>query len=597
MQAALETDIKIKTNTNACNECCICTKECAFLSKYGSPGRIIELYTSDPDRCLAISFECSLCGLCKKRCPKGVDAPAMFLRMRRRAFQEGKANFPEHRGILNYEKKGTSKRYTHYGLPENCRHVFFPGCTLPGTRPGVTWKAYAYLKKKIPDMGIVLDCCTKPSHDLGRQDYFQAMFDEMKAFLLEKGVREIIVACPNCHKIFSTYARELAVKTVYEIIAQDSLDSKVTPCGTVTVHDPCPVRFSNQVQDAVRTIVTSRGLKIIESSHTRSETLCCGEGGSVGCMAPELAQTWTQKRIEESKGMPVVTYCAGCAGFLSGRTRVFHVLDQVFEPARTLGGKPKVSKAPLTYLNRIRLKKKFQREDAAVTRERTLSPVKRDLKPVILKWAVLGLILATAVGIRESGMTRYMDTDKLRDLIQGFGHLAPLVYILIYTIAPALLLPGLPITIAGGILFGPLWGVVYTILGATMGAGLAFLVSRYVSSDFISSRLTGPKWIKLADSVEKNGWKVVAITRLIPIFPFNLLNYAFGLTRIRFSHYILTTFVCMLPGCIAFIVFSSSLLDLLTGKISAQFALGLAMIIIVALIPMIYNKTKKKGLL
>jgi uncharacterized membrane protein YdjX (TVP38/TMEM64 family) len=94
--------------------------------------------------------------------------------------------------------------------------------------------------------------------------------------------------------------------------------------------------------------------------------------------------------------------------------------------------------------------------------------------------------------------------------------------------------------------------------------------------------------------VERHGWKMVAFTRLIPAFPFNLLNYAFGLTKIKFSHYAITTFFCMLPACIAFIVFSSSLLDLIRGKVSPGLIIGIGLIVLVSLIPLFYKKFKTR---
>ena len=195
-----------------------------------------------------------------------------------------------------------------------------------------------------------------------------------------------------------------------------------------------------------------------------------------------------------------------------------------------------------------------------------------------------------------TGAAGYLDQDRLRELIAGYGMMAPLIYMAIYTLAPALLLPGLPITIAGGILFGPFWGVVYTITSATMGACLAFLISRYVAREWVTGKLRSPRWRRIDAGVERHGWKVVAFTRLIPLFPFNLLNYAFGLTRIGFWPYALTTFVCMLPACVAFIVFSSSLLDLVRGKVSGTLLVGAALIVLVSLVPIIYRRRQmRKG--
>jgi len=122
---------------------------------------------------------------------------------------------------------------------------------------------------------------------------------------------------------------------------------------------------------------------------------------------------------------------------------------------------------------------------------------------------------------------------------------------------------------------------------------VAFLVSRYVARDWVEAKLTGSRWRKLDADVEQHGWKVVAFTRLIPLFPFNLLNYAFGLTKIRFVEYAVTTFFCMLPACIAFIVFSSSLLGLLKGKVSGTFLLGILLIVLVSLIPLFYRRLQQ----
>jgi hypothetical protein len=110
----------------------------------------------------------------------------------------------------------------------------------------------------------------------------------------------------------------------------------------------------------------------------------------------------------------------------------------------------------------------------------------------------------------------------------------------------------------------------------------------------VAAKLSSPRWRKLDKEVEKNGWKVVAFTRLIPLFPFNLLNYAFGLTGVKFSHYALATFLFMLPATIAFITFSSSLLDLVRGKVSPTFLFGLVLMVLVSLLPVFYRRWSRK---
>ena len=116
----------------------------------------------------------------------------------------------------------------------------------------------------------------------------------------------------------------------------------------------------------------------------------------------------------------------------------------------------------------------------------------------------------------------------------------------------ALLLPGLPLDLAAGIAFGPVWGTIYSILGATGGATVAFLVARTVARDWVEERLSG-RLARIKAGVEGEGWRFVAFVRLVPIIPFNLLNYALGLTRIRLVPYVIASFVFMLPATVAYV--------------------------------------------
>jgi uncharacterized membrane protein YdjX (TVP38/TMEM64 family) len=229
------------------------------------------------------------------------------------------------------------------------------------------------------------------------------------------------------------------------------------------------------------------------------------------------------------------------------------------------------------------------------SRERTFAGAVTSKKRPFLKLLLfLAFIAAAVFVVRTTGASRYLEQQTLRTLIQSYGSVAPLAYICIYALAPSFFVPGLPITILGGVLFGPFWGVVYAIVGSAAGACVAFLVSRYLARDWVEQQLKSPRWRRLDESVEKHGWKVVAFTRLIPLFPFNMLNYAFGLTNIGFCAYAMATLFCMLPACIAFIVFSSSLLDLIRGKVSLTFIIGSLLIILVSLFPLLYRRYRKR---
>lgn len=578
-----------------CNECGNCVSECAFLRRYGTPKTIADSFDASNKASLSRPFECSLCGLCTAVCPERLDLENLFLEMRREAVERGFDHFPEHAPLLNYERLGTSRRFTLYRLPAGCTTIFFPGCALSGTHPESVSTVFSLLQKADPAMGIVFDCCLKPSHSLGRERYATAMFAEMRDYLLAQGVKEVLVGCPNCQVMFESFGQGLAVRTVYEVLEESALPLEQV-AGSVTVHDPCVIRNAEPVQQAVRTLLQRQGLTVEEMPHSGKTTLCCGLGGGVMLLAPDLAKEVAARRKDEAQGRRIITYCAGCVQALAPHTPASHLLDLLFAPDRTLAGKKKGTAAPFTYLNRLRLKKSFNTmKGSAMLRERTFTAEegqkkKRSWKPLVF----LVLLAAAVAGVHLSGAAQYLQEERLRELISSYGALAPAIYILIYALAPVLLLPGLPLTIAGGILFGPFWGVVYTITGATLGASLAFLVARYLARDWVAAKLTGPKWAKLDREVEQHGWKVVAFTRLIPAFPFNLLNYAFGLTRVPFSHYALATFFCMLPACIAFIVFSSSLLGLIRGNLSPTALLGIVLMVAVSLIPVFYRRYKSR---
>jgi uncharacterized membrane protein YdjX (TVP38/TMEM64 family)/Fe-S oxidoreductase len=587
---------RLQMVSGGCVGCDLCQKECAFLRRYGKPKDIVDRYNPSRREDQWMPFECSLCGLCTAVCPVGVDPAELFLEMRRETVRQGSGVFPEHAVLTDYERRGTSSRYSYYGLPDACHTVFFPGCTLSGTRSEKVIFAYQRLRELIPSLGIVLDCCTKPSHDLGRQDHFTAMFGEMRDYLVSYGITNVIVACPNCYKVFNRYGTGLSTTTIYEILTGSATTGAGRTEDAVTIHDPCVVRFDEEIHKSVRKLVCSWGHNVNEMVHRGAETLCCGEGGAAGFLAPDLATEWVKLRQGEAADRMIVTYCAGCASKLGKVTPTVHVLDILWDgDAGNLTG-AKVAKPPLTYWKRLRLKKWFKKHmPAAVTRERTFTGKGQEKKAGVTKFVIFLLFLTGVfAAVKTSGLSQYLEQQTLKTWIVSCGAFAPIVYMLFYAIAPALFLPGLPITIAGGILFGPLWGIVYTITGATAGACVAFLVSRYLAREWVEGRLKSPRWRRLDEGVERHGWKVVAFTRLIPLFPFNLLNYAFGLTGIGFRQYAAATFVCMLPACIAFIVFSSSLLDLIRGKVSAAFVIGLVLIILVSLLPLLYRRYRAK---
>jgi uncharacterized membrane protein YdjX (TVP38/TMEM64 family) len=148
---------------------------------------------------------------------------------------------------------------------------------------------------------------------------------------------------------------------------------------------------------------------------------------------------------------------------------------------------------------------------------------------------ILRLVLVVALVAAIAWLAlhhQYVQAAQLEQHPRRFGAWAPIFFIFLYSVATVLFFPGSVLTILGGALFGPLWGTLWNLAGATMGATLAFATARYVASDWVAKR-TGERRARLMRGVEEEGWRFVAFVRLVPLFPFNLVNYAFGLTRIR----------------------------------------------------------------
>jgi uncharacterized membrane protein YdjX (TVP38/TMEM64 family) len=147
--------------------------------------------------------------------------------------------------------------------------------------------------------------------------------------------------------------------------------------------------------------------------------------------------------------------------------------------------------------------------------------------------------------------------------ISGLGAAGLLIFIALYIMACVLLLPGSILTLGAGVVFGVVQGSIAVSIGATLGATSAFLVGRYLARNWVAKRIAGNKKFNAVDeAVGKEGWKIVLLTRLSPVFPFNLLNYAYGLTKVSLSHYFFASWIGMMPGTVMYVYLGSLAGDL-----------------------------------
>lgn len=200
-----------------------------------------------------------------------------------------------------------------------------------------------------------------------------------------------------------------------------------------------------------------------------------------------------------------------------------------------------------------------------------------------------------AVGIALAWLYRdWLTTAAVTRWVDQSGFWGPAVFVGIYVLAPALFLPGSVLTLAGGALFGPIPGALLSLTGATVGATLAFLIARYLAAAWVERRVSG-RLQEIKEGVEREGWRFVAFVRLVPLFPFNLLNYALGLTRLSVQAFAVTSFITMAPGALAYAYLGYAGREAVSGgpDLVRKGLLALALLAAVALLPSLIRRWRR----
>lgn len=178
---------------------------------------------------------------------------------------------------------------------------------------------------------------------------------------------------------------------------------------------------------------------------------------------------------------------------------------------------------------------------------------------------MVGLVIIVTVIAQISDVGSRI--SELKGWILSYGVYAPVVFTVVYVLVVVMALPGWPMTVLAGSLFGSFLGVVLVSGTATLAASLCFLIARYFARDSIAQWIgENKKFKRLDQQVEKNGSLIVILTRVVPIFPFSLLNYAFGLTRVAFWPYVWWSFICMIPGTVMYVVGADAIVTAITHK-------------------------------
>lgn len=219
-----------------------------------------------------------------------------------------------------------------------------------------------------------------------------------------------------------------------------------------------------------------------------------------------------------------------------------------------------------------------------------------------LKLVAGALVLAGLfVGGKYFGVQELL--RKILETIADMGVFGGVIFIVIYALSTVLFLPGWILTLGAGVIYGVAVGSAVVSIGSTFGAVCAFLSGRYIARDWVSKKIQGNKKFKaIDDAVAREGWKIVGLTRLSPAFPFNLLNYAFGVTKVSFRDYFLASWIGMAPGTIMYVYIGSLAGSLATlgadgnGRTPMQWALYLLGLAATVAVTIYVTKIAKEAL-
>jgi uncharacterized membrane protein YdjX (TVP38/TMEM64 family) len=213
---------------------------------------------------------------------------------------------------------------------------------------------------------------------------------------------------------------------------------------------------------------------------------------------------------------------------------------------------------------------------------------------------LLAAVAAVAVAARMLPLAAWLETFNQR--VVGLGLLGMVLFALVYAAATVLMIPASPLTVAAGASFGLLPGFVTVLLGATLGAAGAFLVSRHLARKRVERWIQRkPSFVAVDKAVAREGWKIVFLTRLSPVFPFNLQNYAYGLTSVSFWHYVLASWIGMIPGTFLYVYLGTlgrSGLDAASGNAAGSYRLALQALGLLATlgVTILITRTAKRAL-
>lgn len=282
-----------------------------------------------------------------------------MLAARREAVRRGLGPLPEHRQVRRELSAGVSNTFSLAAAApgrRRARRLFFTGCELPATSPRHTRMLYEHLLRHDPQIGVLMVCCGVPAEILGMEAEGIQARDQIARAMDNLGAEELIAVCPQCQEILRAQFPDAHVSSAWEVLAETWDPTQRFDELRLAVHDPCRSRNDPEAHAAIRTLVRTSGVEVVETEYSHERTRCCGSGGKIQSIDPELYAK-VAGRASGQTDLPMVTYCTGCRGALrdAGRETI-HILDLLMTPNpvdRALEPEPGIL---MRLINRLRSK-------------------------------------------------------------------------------------------------------------------------------------------------------------------------------------------------------------------------------------------------
>ncbi|MGL4730617.1 MAG: heterodisulfide reductase-related iron-sulfur binding cluster [Clostridium sp.] len=355
-------DMLFKNYKVECINCKKCVKICPFLNKYvSSPKEFLNnLDTNSID--INLPYYCSLCGCCKRVCPKDIDLGKVFFSLREEitTLNNGKPPIKAFKTMDFHQNFSNTTMFKGVLKNKDTKVFFMPGCSLNAYNPELTLKTYNYLKLKFENIGIIFNCCNKPTRDLGERDLFNSRF---KTFIdsLGNGNIEIITACQSCFAVFKTEAPNIKVTSLWALLKElgvpnESKNKGVNCKLNFSIKDSCQSLDFKEIQDGIRYIVSELGYTLNDDKVSNS---CCGLGGFVHLSNPKLSNDIRNNSLSKLTSDNIISYCGGCLASVNNSDKnSYHILELVFDNEDTLFKNRSINISTLSsWKNRYKVKK------------------------------------------------------------------------------------------------------------------------------------------------------------------------------------------------------------------------------------------------